>query len=1616
MNEQSQEKEDRNDQKQNPSDRARDQGFARFFTDAFLLNRGLFIFQTLIKRSTSYALTTAAQLFVFGGGLGLIWVLSHLEPRGDLAQYLLPITILAMPVAVISQRSSWTDRVLNILFSLSFLGSFVWSCWWYFEYPDWGYKAKWIVIEGLALTCLLYFTYRRGKVGPKQGPQQTLIYRFWVAGVMISLGALGFLSYYIGSQTAPEPGTSNILSGSAFVLFLAILIIRVYWLDGFRARRANQAEFTAPPDHIILFEWLVPRSFNFTIALSMLMIAQSMLFSTIYRAAQHRDRQHQQKRLEGSHPKEIVDPLTKNSEFFESIDPTLLVKWSESTTSSMTTPPLVSATERSSEIVIPSPVQQIRPDVSLGSWIFFSFKPYVFPKDSLGREVDAPKWFKYLGRALLGLVIAILLTKQLNIWKQIMGCYWILLGAARSEKHRGIDPKLTRQQDEMVDQLTGIFNHYNFMWRWLLLYAVTAPTLSLRWRLILDPASAYYLGLERMNDWVTEHWDAAISLVAGLIILITLPFCYQQPDHLIPFITAFAPTASSALFIYILRAFVGLKPPSSYQWWIWWLLICHLILSILNFFLAINVGSEQTFWSRVLWYAQLGTIVGYPALYLLGGERYKRIHNPNRRLTIGEDDCDVQVRRRLLVAFSDTEHRQWFFGHLTQRVHPVRSSRLQLRLISPSLLLNLLETLRNFMATTRELLTPLLGSYLSALKAWPLFIFISWSVTLLVHLFMNHRFLPAEYLIAYGTDLGVLIAPSIALLFVEVALGRRPRSSRETGVFFVRIFCMMMFIMASFWLWSEAPNLYQRLSSPLRETRQYSDWLIWTVCPLVSIWHLFWSRRTSKRGSDDVLEEETEKANSAGSIFRRIEHLLQNAEQHLISSVYQKTHRGRSFEVHYQSTMILNLAELVENSYRRLRNGELFHEERHALSRVQGDLLGREHGSSSERFEVIEELCTLLESTYDVLGSMLHDLTLTNLLSDSPNQEDHDRESGLVPSPPLELVIEVLSRIATYPLPRRGSSCVDPLSSGAIERLYTCHSEVIALTEQLVYLSYPEVSTKSNVGVKAFHLQTELSREDRLKLLRLWCLLESQLDDQSVYASTEHLEEEVALSPAFTFAESLLMKSLNDDPWMDHEGLSLLLSAAQIHGCGLRFIEALIRSTDHHGLPIDRLKELRAVQLLPTPLARLVLSLRDSIQDFDHAEVTWRERQQARQEARNSTGVRQQINPLSRDLEGTQEDQLTFLKSIQSPYLLSLIQDELDASVRLEGANKSRYEALSTLYFGSFAHLICSLKDLDHHLVLQSLSWQSADSLELSISALSAHKDELINPIAHDLVEVILELFKVDQAHYVEQACRDRSSWDDLIIIAQTITLELADATLLEAIPHISWTLKSDLQRGEASVLKLCGPSPRFEPVIHLESSISEYGAHGEEIAKDKGLLKLGRGVRLKGTALAPQVDYYTALWLLNQLYSLVHSDGVFQSKTASGLSENIKQLYALLLRLGKLMKPFSGEEQVVIERIFDLTFRRLKALKMMGQESLEILEGKGNIEFQDTLGRVDQYIQGVEARRERELHLQALLSISPNLDFSYLLNVELHEGEELRTYLTLDGSPEVIFKEEVSI
>ena len=174
----------------------------------------------------------------------------------------------------------------------------------------------------------------------------------------------------------------------------------------------------------------------------------------------------------------------------------------------------------------------------------------------------------------------------------------------------------------------------------------------------------------------------------------------------------------------------------------------------------------------------------------------------------------------------------------------------------------------------------------------------------------------------------------------------------------------------------------------------------------------------------------------------------------------------------------------------------------------------------------------------------------------------------------------------------------------------------------------------------------------------------------------------------------------------------------------------------------------------------------------------------------------------------------------------------------------------------------------------------------------------------------------------------------------------------------------------------------------------------------------LKRGLKIiSGERLLP-IDYYTALWLLNLLYGLAHSDGIFQVKTADEMKIKIDQLHALLNRIGEALNPFAGEEQAVIERVFNLILRRFEVLRSMGTESLESLEGQGAVEFDSAFKRVEDFLDGLEMRRRHEFEMLARLRLPPRLEFSLLLSTAPIDEGELSTYLGLQGSSLMSFYE----
>lgn len=1532
------------------------QKYPRFSSELFLLNRGWQFFERMIQTLGKHLLGSAAQVFIFGGGLGLIWVLSHLEPHGDLSMYLIPITILAMPAAVISPNNSWVDRLINLLFVGPFYGFFAWAILWYFQYPDWGYDAGWIAAEGILLVLLSYFCLKRSLRLP-EGPQRVQLRRLWLFGIGTSLSALSFLGYYIGSQKAPSPGTSNMLAGTSFALFLTILIIRVYWLDGIRSRRANRAEFSSPPDHIILFEWVVPRSFNFTVTLGMLLIAQSMMFSTIYRAYRNQDE------VKFRAANAIFAELPPDTEF-------------ESSTQLQSLPQSLSIEEN----------PQFRPEVGLSDWIIFSFKPYVFPKDDMGREVLAPKWFKYFGRALIGLVIAILLTKQLNIWKQIMGYYWILLGARRSEAHHGVTDERTRQQNEMIANLTGIFNHYSIFWRWLLFYSVTAPTLSLKWRVILDPASAFYLGLERAHDWVVLRWDAAVACAAGVILLATAPIAYFTPESGAAFLAATLPSLISAALIFLLRVIVSVVPPSSYQRWIWWLLISHVVISILNYFLSLNLGDTQSFWPQVLWYAELVTIFAFPVVYLLGGDRFGRIYSPARRQIVDIDDCDVSTRRDLLEAFCDTEHRQWIIEQLTNKVHPVRSNRLQLRLITPSLLLNLVEALRAALRLVRDVCRPFIQTVPMAVSAWIGLITISIVASLTINLFIHHQVLPVEWLFAYGLDLILIVLPAISLLFIHLLYfkGEHRPLSRYAGWAVTSFVCSVTLGVS--WIWWKQAQWDLLGNTGSEEIRRFSGWIIFLAFPALPFWRFFTSSAHSP-----LSDLEGGEVSQLSQKPNWLESALERLEDRLISSVYQRASKSRVIEPLYQDTLILCIARVVDHSFSRVKNSQWFQEERHALSRVLGEVLSKAQSDASLPSEATEELSLLLESALDTLGSLLHDLAFTNLLDDQVEEQGLQIEKQ-IPRPDLKIVIEALTQIARFPIPQlRGLE--KGAASIALQRLLSCCDEVRSLVSDLVHSShhvfesFPQAEN-ANISDRMNALFTE---DIVIALIQLWAQLEER---------EEYIKQSDELTPALEILKSLICFFEQSDDLKQNIG-QLLLPTLR-HPIGEKFLRMIHeRAVDEERDEDANLYfEYLALSLLPTPIARAYYRLMNAHVEVNQAEHKWEESHSQRIEQERGTGEIKlgELKPRSSmDVNNSKRA----LRRIQSPTLVNLIENELETQRLLDQSKQERYEALYQFYFGCFAYLLCVLKDESKHAELRRYGWQSSESVQELLLVLD-HLDLTGN--AQKTAELLRLCFTEERAQFVELSCRERSEWREVQQICTQLLNQLISAAIDKTLTYYTWS--EGAQRDEID-----GYTPRELNLRGIQPQFEEMNDH-QDSGSSKIKLSLGGAIRLTEAHQGVEIDYYSSLWLLNLLYSLAQADGIF--KNPQQVNNKLERLTALLNRLGKLLKPFSGEEQGVIERVFDLTFNRLAVLKKMGEENVDTLGGKGTIDFEYTFQRVEAYLDTLEKRRRGELKLLSMIGLPPKMKFSFLMNVEQTEQGELRTYVSESGIPEVILGERV--
>jgi hypothetical protein len=1648
--------------------------FERFSGNNFLLERGRatlrYLTQSWQQRLTSFLV----RFLLFGGFLGLMWTLSHVAPQGDLSLYLIPITLLALPIGLIAPQEKTWEKGLNLLFLGAFSSFLIWSGIWYFQYYKWGYQFKWLFLEACLLLLLGFLSWHKNTKHHSE-PQYSLLTNLWLVGICVIFASLGFLAYYLINQVSPEASTATILSGGTFVLFLALTIIRVFWLDSIRYRRASRSEHIAPQDHILLLEWLIPRSYSFVVTLALLLISEAMMFSTIYRSTQVKMGviPNTAYKVSLDLPKSIPYQIKEHQSNLSA--PYSLPK---NVTGHTRRPPIPLQHHQSHDLSISktpsntvhevtqttSSVQQTHmQEIALREWIFFSFKPYVFPKDYAGREAEAPRWFKYLGRALLGLIFAILLTKQLNIWKLLGALYFTLLGAARRIKLRGNDQSLLHQQNEMIANLNAMFNTHAPFWRWQLFYSVTAPTLSLKWRILLDPSSAFYMGLDRLLLWVVARWDMALFAVGILIFASTAPFAYLDPQLVPHFYDATIPAVSSCIFIGFLRLIIGLKPPKSYQFWIWWILLIHVLTALLCFFLSINIGTREAFWPSILWYLQICSVGVFPALYLFGGERHRKVSNIMHRQDVSIDDCDYKIRINLLQAFVRTEHRQWLAQEITRLIHPVRSGSLQLRLLIPSLLIGVLDTLRVILERSNQFFRWITAYYSRALLIWMSIQVLVWLTSFLTHLFTFHRLLPEQIVVAYLLNLSCLLIPTLTPLIFAQFKGFKIDLHRLNSVDKRRYLLGLNLLssIGALMLWIQGYN-----TSPVwQETTRYSWFTFVFIPPWLPMWTFFQSF-ISQRKSRHLL-------NHLG-IFERLAQWLSTKESQYLASIYERVNRARHLPQDLRQELIESCATLIESTYDALRQGRWYEEERHAIRRVY-----RQWVSGLERIEeeeeIAEELAYLQEQVLDTLGSLLYDLSatgrfdqqriqdidsiLTSLIRilhlPNPNTINHHHSSAQE----LQSCYESLYDLCTWLIHQLIAHQEDQRSQA------TSHSpsttpELIATTQEVDHFD------GSNLASSLFELNTDMN-DDKVTssvVTTTTDLYKDSLDTDSSLITQENLlktsdpmEREVnsVVDPAIEnlniesldIAREVLEMSSETPENMNSESLeisskkTITLTVDNIvspqstptqsikrqslnisidenpHILSLLFqLSSLLQRRLQHeqlDLHLDLYPNLdpqiiiQAASLHPEGSCYLVPYLPV---DFPNVKAPKSDKHRdlhdeiSHEITTHALSTYLQLNlptPIAISEHNLMQSRYAYITQYNDPATLDI--NDIN-TIQVDDDILSRLQspqALVQLRFQLQQEQSLDQATQKQYMVL----YHAYFSVFAYLLGILKDRESLSLEVLQDLTWSNAH----DLTHSIKYLRRKRSLIQSQDLLSLIFTLfNHSNCRLIERIYQTrqNWDRGFDIWRNLTLQLLQNDESLPFlhwRPQSNLGRALFLKGLYPIRKDMEQEKHRLGRGVRLKNYDLRPLIDYYPALWLLKLLDGLAQSDGLFHPENDEVATDRLHKLSELTQRFARLLRPFAPEEQRVVIRMYQHITKRLEMLSDLNEADLSTLDGQGDLDFNLTLNKIFQYLNDLEERVLRRFNHLLKLELLPSMKFCFLAGVEACHPDELRWYYDLE-------------
>jgi hypothetical protein len=629
-----------------------------------------------------------------------------------------------------------------------------------------------------------------------------------------------------------------------------------------------------------------------------------------------------------------------------------------------------------------------------GEWVLFGSKPYVYPKIR-GVEIPAPFWFKYLGRLLLGLILAFLITQQRNIWMLFRYTYESMLELKRAGMERSHFHESPAQHFHKIQMdMRALLTYYGSVWRRIFLYATSAPFEWIGWRLILEPGQSFWLLLAKLRRLLARRWESGLLSSAVLLAAITGFFTSLQPWLAGAFYRSFLPTLLSGLFIFIMHQFIGLRPPRLQNNWLWLMLPAHVLLALLFFFLAMGVGNMEHTSQQFIWFLCQVTALAFPAVYLFGGARYE---GPADH----EDDADApdtrrEVRQILLAQLAYIPYRDWVVSALIYRLHSVRSEILTLILVLPSYLIGFVFWLRGVVTTVEMRRRWTMATLGRASTAWTVLFFVSIVVAITYEALQTHQVPSAEAFV-----LLLLLWPAFLSWGADALVGRwmmrrhgtlgLEQLQRRDQIAAISIVAISFAVVVALHLlrgleasWSAVGGMF--LYIPLV--------LPWFT--LLAVWErrrqrLLQQAETSSRDDlPSVPYESTPPPNNiSDSLLNRFQYLLQELEQWLQAKTYQVAAALGRTDQATREGMIDVLVQLLDESQKALVSGRWYLEEERELDRVYQEWLVHSK-EAHDHTQAAREMADYFARVLDLFGSLIYDLSLparNKYLDQSPARE-----------------------------------------------------------------------------------------------------------------------------------------------------------------------------------------------------------------------------------------------------------------------------------------------------------------------------------------------------------------------------------------------------------------------------------------------------------------------------------------------------------------------------------------------------------------------------------------------------------------------------------------------------